>query len=278
MTGEWRTQYEEAAQAESALWTRASDRDLLERIRSGKTGSYYGLWREVGSRRPTPETCWLLYDVLNSARPYLDRYHCADALLKLIGCREFEPVQLSAGWPVVRENLARLRGLVEAAIGSPVGVPEGGLGVMTKSHQAGPLKTLQAGLLYFAIVLGCGFLLGMFRVPFLVPRIGERWAELAEMPVMAVVIFLGAGFVLRRFPATQTAARSLVVGVVALTLTVLAELGLALALQSQTLAEFIGSRDKVSGSVYLLLLVVFALMPRLRLRRLMLPASGHVQA
>jgi hypothetical protein len=127
-------------------------------------------------------------------------------------------------------------------------------------------QTIRAGLTYFAIVLGTGFVLGAFRVPFLVPRVGERWAELAEMPIMATVIFLGAGFILRRFPDICTAGRSLAAGVLALALSVCAELGLALVLQSQTLPEFLASRDKVSGSVYVALLLVFAVMPRLRLR------------
>jgi hypothetical protein len=43
------------------------------------------------------------------------------------------------------------------------------------------------------------------------------------------------------------------------------EPALAVLLQDQTLAEFIGSRDKVSGSVYIALLLVFGIMPRLRL-------------
>lgn len=128
-------------------------------------------------------------------------------------------------------------------------------------------KTILAGLSYFAIVMGAGFVLGLFRVPFLVPRLGERWAELAEMPVMAAVIFFAAGYILRRYPEICSPGRSLSAGLLALALVVAAELGLAVALQSQTLAEFIASRDKVSGSVYLALLVVFALMPRLRLRR-----------
>ncbi|MCX7032871.1 MAG: hypothetical protein NT046_02725 [Arenimonas sp.] len=126
-------------------------------------------------------------------------------------------------------------------------------------------RTILAGLAYFAIVLGTGFVLGAIRVPFLVPRFGERWAELAEMPLMAAVIFLAAGFILRRFPEIRTPARSLAAGVLALALTLSAELGLAVVLQSQTLADFIQSRDKVSGSVYLGLLLVFAVMPRLRL-------------
>jgi hypothetical protein len=127
-------------------------------------------------------------------------------------------------------------------------------------------STVRGGLTYFAIVLGTGFVLGAFRVPFLVPRMGERWAELAEMPTMATVIFLAAGFILRRFPAIASPARCLAVGVLALALSVCAELGLAVALQSQTLAEFLYSRDKVSSAVYIALLLVFAAMPRLRLR------------
>ncbi len=126
-------------------------------------------------------------------------------------------------------------------------------------------RTIRAAFLYFAIVLGTGFVLGMFRVPILVPRIGERWAELAEMPIMAAVIFFAAGYLLRRYPEICSPERSLVAGFLALALSVAAELGLALLLQEQSLAAFIASRDKVSGSVYVALLLVFAIMPRLRL-------------
>jgi hypothetical protein len=127
------------------------------------------------------------------------------------------------------------------------------------------LKTILAGFAYFAIVLGTGFVLGVVRVPFIVPRIGERWAELSEMPIMAATIYFAAGYILRRFPEIHTRSRSLVVGFLALALAVCAELGLAVRLQSRTLAEYLGSRDKVSGSVYLAMLLVFAMMPRLRL-------------
>jgi hypothetical protein len=126
-------------------------------------------------------------------------------------------------------------------------------------------KTIRAAVVYFAIVLGAGFVLGVFRVPLLVPRIGERWAELAEMPVMAGVIFFAAGYLLRRFPEICSPGRALVTGFLALVFSVAAELGLAALLQDRTLLEFIGSRDKISGSVYVALLLVFAVMPRLRL-------------
>ncbi len=128
------------------------------------------------------------------------------------------------------------------------------------------LGIIRAALVYFALVLGIGFVLGMVRVPLVVPRIGERWAELAEMPIMGLTIFFAAGYVLRRFPAIHLPGRALVVGFLALALSVFAELGLAVVLQSRTLGEYLGSRDPVSGSVYLAMLVVFALMPRLRLQ------------
>ena len=139
-------------------------------------------------------------------------------------------------------------------------------------------KTIQAGLVYFATVLGTGFVLGVFRVPFLVPRLGERWAELAEMPIMAAVVFIAAGYILRRFPEVRHPASSLMAGVLALVLSVAAELGLATVLQDRTLAEFLSSRDKVSGSVYIALLLIFAVMPRLRLSSYEQAAGNYSKA
>ena len=126
-------------------------------------------------------------------------------------------------------------------------------------------KTIQAGLAYFAIVLSAGFALGMIRIPLLVPRIGERWAELAEMPIMAMVIYLAAGVILRQFPEIRSPSRSLLAGCLALALMLAAELALASLVQGMAPAEFIASRDKVSGPVYLVVLLVFAVMPWLRL-------------
>jgi len=91
--------------------------------------------------------------------------------------------------------------------------------------------TFRAALAYFAIVLGTGFVLGMLRVPILVPLIGERWAELAEMPIMAAVIYFAAGYILRRFPEIALPGRSLAVGLLALAFSIAAELGLAVLLQ-----------------------------------------------
>lgn len=60
-------------------------------------------------------------------------------------------------------------------------------------------RLLHAAAAYFGIVFGAGFVLGSVRVPFLVPRVGARMAELAEMPFMLLAIVLAAGYIVRRF-------------------------------------------------------------------------------
>ncbi|RPH67287.1 MAG: hypothetical protein EHM83_01945 [Burkholderiales bacterium] len=123
---------------------------------------------------------------------------------------------------------------------------------------------LRSAAVYFGIVFGVGFMLGSVRVPFVVPWLGERSAELAEMPLMFIAIFLAAGYVVRRYGVSVTPRGWALVGVAALALLVCAELLLAVALAGRGVGEYIASRDPVSGSVYLGMLLAFAVMPWLR--------------
>ena len=141
--------------------------------------------------------------------------------------------------------------------------------------RSNPLTFATAGVAYFALVFGAGFILGSIRVPFLVPHLGERVAELLEMPFMLAVVWLSARFVARRFTLSTATSVRLGVGLVALGLLVAAELVLAVAIQGRSLGEYIASRDRVSGSVYLVLLVLFSLMP-LILARAQLAREPHV--
>lgn len=124
-----------------------------------------------------------------------------------------------------------------------------------------PTRTIKAGITYFALVFGAGFALGMIRVPFLVPRLGERVAELIEMPFMFVAIVVSARFIIRRFSLPANVLARLGAGFLALGLLVAAEVLLAVALQDRTLGEYVASRDPVSGIVYLAMLALFAVMP-----------------
>jgi hypothetical protein len=115
---------------------------------------------------------------------------------------------------------------------------------------------------YFGLVFGVGFGLGAVRVPLLVPRLGVRTAELIEMPFMFIAILLSARFVVRRHD-LGTARERLTAGLLALAFLAAAELALAAALGGQSVGQYIASRDPVSGSVYLVMLGLFAGMPLL---------------
>jgi hypothetical protein len=122
-------------------------------------------------------------------------------------------------------------------------------------------KSLQSGALYFALVFGAGFVLGTLRVLWLAPRLGERAAELLEMPAMLALTVVAARWVVRRLAVAPAPAARLGMGGFALALLLTAECTLVLGLRGLTLAEYFAGRDPVSGTAYYVMLAVFAVMP-----------------
>lgn len=123
------------------------------------------------------------------------------------------------------------------------------------------MQVIQAGLVYFTLVFGLGFLLGSIRVPFIVPRIGQRNAELIEMPFMLVGIVLAAQFIISYFTIPNTTLTYIFVGLIALSLVIMAELLLVVVLQKSTINNYFKNRDPISGIAYFVLLIIFAVMP-----------------
>jgi hypothetical protein len=124
------------------------------------------------------------------------------------------------------------------------------------------MKTaLSLALTYFALVFGAGFVLGSLRVLLLVPAMGERYAELAETPLMLLVIYFSARYVVRKGSAAAGRRGFLLVGALALLLLLVLEFTVVLALRGLTVAEYVASRDPVSGGVYLASLTVYLLAP-----------------
>ena len=107
------------------------------------------------------------------------------------------------------------------------------------------------------------------RTTLVVPRTGVRWAELLETPLMLIASFWAARFILRRANPFE-GLQCLAIGIFALGLLLFAEVSLIL-VQGMTLPEYIASRDPVSGTAYLISLVVFAAMPMLMRR-----GRGHI--
>src|ERR1700752_2176235 len=116
------------------------------------------------------------------------------------------------------------------------------------------------GLVYFGLVFGVGFLFGTVRVLVVEPHIGEMWAELAETPLILIAIVVSAKFVVRRMPAPHRASY-LVSGAAALLLLILVEFSVVLGVRGLSLSEYFAQRDPVAGSVYVVMLGIFAAMP-----------------
>ncbi len=124
-------------------------------------------------------------------------------------------------------------------------------------------RILRAGFLYFVLTFGAGFLLGPFRILFLVPRLGARAAELIEIPVMIGITWLAARWVTQRFSIPSQRGPRLSVGVLAGALLLLAEFALVLRLRGLTLEEYCATRDPVSGAAYYAAVLLLVLMPLL---------------
>ncbi len=129
------------------------------------------------------------------------------------------------------------------------------------------MQILKAGVFYFALVFGAGFVLGPIRILWAVPHFGTRMAELMESPIMFVVIIAAARWIIRRLALPSTASIRLGMGCVALGLLLIAEFTLVLWLRGLSISEYLAGRDPVSGTVYYVMLGVFAIMPLLVARR-----------
>jgi hypothetical protein len=128
-------------------------------------------------------------------------------------------------------------------------------------------RVVGAGLLYFALTFGAGFVLGPLRILFLVPRLGARAAELLELPVMIGISWLAARWVTVRLAVPPRPAPRLAVGVIAGALLLAAEFTLVLQLRGLTIEEYLATRDPVAGAAYYLAVAIMVLLPALAGRR-----------
>lgn len=123
-----------------------------------------------------------------------------------------------------------------------------------------PMRILKTAALYFLLVFGAGLVLGSGRVLIAVPLLGERVAELLEMPLMLAVIIATARWLVRhKLDGQQSSALS--VGFIAMGFVLLADLAVEMWLRGMSAKEVFLNRDPVSGTAYYAALLFFAIMP-----------------
>lgn len=129
------------------------------------------------------------------------------------------------------------------------------------------MRILKLAIVYFSLVFAAGFILGTFRVLVIVPQLGDRAAELLEMPVMLLTVVIAARWVNRRYPEPAGAQSRLSIGLTALGFMMGAELAVGVGLRGLSPVESLLDRDPLSGAAYSMSLLLFAAMPWLLSRR-----------
>ena len=114
----WKDKWDEYSKLEREKMNLISPEHLLEDVRQGRYGNYYNIWYVIARRATLEEAGWVLFQVLKKDIDYLYRYHCAAALIELLGVDEFEPVDLSADLEKTRDNIDRLKMVLVELIGN----------------------------------------------------------------------------------------------------------------------------------------------------------------
>lgn len=126
------------------------------------------------------------------------------------------------------------------------------------------MRAVTAGALYFAVIFTLGFGLGTIRVLLIIPFLGELGAVLIELPVMLVASWIACGWVLRRLRVASTLWARLLMGGVAFTLLMMAEIGVSVFAFGRTPAEHLETYRSASALLGLSAQIVFAGMPLVR--------------
>ena len=121
-----------------------------------------------------------------------------------------------------------------------------------------------AGILWFVVMFGLGFLLGPIRIFALEPYLGATGAVLVEAVPMLIAMWLLAPWIGRICAVPATTSARLGMGGVGLVLLLLAETAMGALLRGRGPGLWLERASTPDGQIYFALLGAFALMPLLR--------------
>ncbi|MBK8035653.1 MAG: hypothetical protein IPK22_00740 [Verrucomicrobiaceae bacterium] len=112
---EFQQRYEDEAGKDRNRYDAFPVSELLSEVRAGRLGERYQIWYSIGARASLAEAGSVMLDVLESDFDYLNRYHCAAALIAIakLDPKTYEPAHFSANnVRPLRERLEELRRLL----------------------------------------------------------------------------------------------------------------------------------------------------------------------
>lgn len=136
---------------------------------------------------------------------------------------------------------------------------------MLGSHGGGHALIIRAALAYFGIVFACAFLFGIVRVLLLAPATGAMAAVEIEIPLILMISWLAATWVIARFGVAARMGARLAMGGLAFGILMLAEAGLALVAFGTPWRVYAADLASGPGLLGLAGQLAFALVPALRL-------------
>ena len=125
----------------------------------------------------------------------------------------------------------------------------------------GLVQVLKAGTIYFLVAIGAEFVLEVIRLQVVALHVGQRLAEMLEIPNVLLSTIIGARWVVDRFTLPPLPGIRLSVGLVAFILLLIAEGTVILPLHGFSVAEYLASQDSVVGIASLGALGVLTVMP-----------------
>jgi hypothetical protein len=125
-------------------------------------------------------------------------------------------------------------------------------------------NAIRAGVLYFGLVFGAGFVLGALRVTVTAPQLGELPAVLLELPVMLAISWWACGMLVRRCRVPHRVPDRLAMGLVAFALVMAAEFAVSVWVFGRPPATYLAQYRSGTALLGLAAQLVFAALPLLR--------------
>ena len=127
------------------------------------------------------------------------------------------------------------------------------------------LAALKAGVAYFGVVFGAGFVLGVFRTLVVIPRVGERTAVMLELPIILALSWVVARWLVGKFEVSESLGSRLLMGGLAFGLAMVGETGVAVFALGRSIVEHFASYRDGTALLGLAAQMVFGLIPAIQL-------------